>query len=64
MNDLSRVLVRGRRRAIALLFAQYKKERYEKKGKIAFIVEGFFPSDDLYEVYAITKPKSHCDFIT
>ena len=53
-----------RRDAVSLLFAQRKKEQYEAEGRLAFIHNGVFPSDGLYEVYAFPKIKRHRDFIT
>jgi hypothetical protein len=53
-----------RRDAVSLLFAHWKKERYEAKGYVAFIHNGVFPSDGLYEVYIFPNRKRHGDFIT
>lgn len=53
-----------RRDAVALLFAHWKKERYQARGFFAFVRHGIFPSDGLYEVFAFPRPKRHGDFIT
>ena len=45
----------GRRDAVALLFALWKKERYEAKGFRAFVHHGIFPSDGRWEVYTFPK---------
>lgn len=45
----------SRRDAVALLFALWKKERYESRGFRAFVHPGIFPSDDAWEVYVLPK---------
>jgi hypothetical protein len=45
----------GRRDAVSLLFALWKKERYEAKGFRAFVHHGVFPNDRAWEVYVIPK---------
>lgn len=47
-----------RRNAVALLYALRKKERYEAKGFHAFVHNGVFPSDGLWEVYVFPKGRT------
>lgn len=49
---------------VALLYAQWKLERYKAKGFDGFIHHGIFPADGLWEVYIFPKTKRHGDFIT
>ena len=62
---MANLLARGRRDAVALLFALWKKERYEAKGFRAFVHCGVFPNDGLWEVYVFPKgrvcPTCHRD---
>ena len=43
---------------MALLFALWKKERYEAKGLQAFVHHGIFPSDGPWEVYVFPKRRA------
>lgn len=44
----------SRRDAVSLLFALWKKERYEAKGFHAMVHHGIFPNDKPWEVYVWT----------
>jgi hypothetical protein len=48
----------GRGDAVALLYALWKKERYEAKGFRAFVHHGVFPNDAPWEVYVFPKARS------
>lgn len=45
----------GRRDAVSLLFALWKKERYEAAGYVAFVHHGIFANDNPWEVHVIPK---------
>lgn len=47
-----------RQDAVALLFALWKKERYEARGFRAFVHHGIFASDKAWEVYVFPKSRT------
>lgn len=46
------------RDTVSLLFALWKKERYEAQGYRAFVHRGVFANDNPWEVYVLPKNRS------